>query len=116
MPNFLDLKVKLNLTGPHNVKPVVAALQSQLNKVQGKIALKIDPRISSNVGNLSKRLDTFNSKLRDTVVSANSAHVALKRLSDTFRSLGNSSKVAIGINKTEKAVRQTAKSTQEAAN
>ncbi len=114
MPNQIDLKVKLNLTGPHNIRPVVNSLQSQLNKVKGSLSLKIDPKISSGITTINKKLDQFNAALRITASTATSTNSVLKQLGDTFKSLGNTTKVTNSIQRTQQALQKSTKVTKDA--
>lgn len=115
MPS-IDIKARLNLSGPHNVKPVVAALQRELGNVKVPIQVKIDARSSVGVANLTKLLKD----LTGTAVIANNSigrlNTSLQSLSGTLGGLGKVQQSLSGIQRTEKALNGVRKVSRESAN
>jgi TP901 family phage tail tape measure protein len=110
----LALKARLDLTGPHNIKPVVASLQRQLNGISANIGVKIDKRAISTVDALSKKFDSLNKNIVQTQGSVASLNSSIQQLSAGFNNLGKIKQTNNSLAQTQTAMKNVAKGAKQA--
>lgn len=114
MPKPIALQARLNLTGPHNMKPVISAIQSGLSSIKANISIKLDPRVANNLGVVNQKIDQLNKNLIQTTSSAVTLNSALKGLGTTFQQLGNAKQTTSQLQKTNQAMHKTAQAAKSA--
>jgi TP901 family phage tail tape measure protein len=115
MAPTIDIKAKLAITGPHNVKPVVETLRRQLGSVNIPIQVRIDPRSITGVNNLNKNLLQLNSTLKATRGLSDDLTYSVSKLGAAFGQIRDTKKLSREMQTTEQAIARVRKTTQQSS-
>lgn len=103
MANRFNVTMQLQVAGPNNVRPIINALQSQLQGVNANINPRVSPAAARGVSALSSGVDALNSGL--VGVQRNAQAVA-----KSFKSVGLSPSTAATVNNLNSQINKTVSS------
>ena len=116
MPNPLDLKARIILSGQVNAKPLATAIQRQLSNINVGVKLKLDSRANASIDTLNKKLLNLNNTLQTVTLSMVRFDGVVKSMGTSFAKLSEIRQTANSLNTFEKKVESTRKVTFQARN
>jgi hypothetical protein len=93
MANAFNLTAQINLRGPGSgaIRPIIADIKRQLGTIKANVDLKVDPKASKSIGNVTSRLTAMNNVLTQARSNADALSITFQNLSNSLTSIRQSS-------------------------